>query len=239
MTEKQIGDVNSQEKGSGARYNQGKAALELIPLTIVAASARRVGHHEELCAALGDLGKFQTGGGEDALYSAINEISGDKYWSECAQVFDYGRRKYAEWNWAKGMPWSVPIGCAARHLYLGMMQEGKESLDKESGLTHRGHFLCNIVMLLTYLNTYPEGDDRPSKWFKTKVPEIVEIKDVTSVRLGPKRSPASFDPNILRDLGIDPATIWPRNKPSTTWQQHPIDPLDKDRRIKEWLQQDL
>ena len=60
------------------------------------------------------------------------------------------------------MPWSVPLACAARHILLGPM--AGESIDSESGLSHRGHFLCNIVMLLTFVRTYPEGDDRPSKW---------------------------------------------------------------------------
>lgn len=35
-----IGDVNSNEKGSGARYNQGKADLSLIPLSTLEDEAR-------------------------------------------------------------------------------------------------------------------------------------------------------------------------------------------------------
>jgi hypothetical protein len=31
---KGIGDINSREKGSGARYNSGKPAMELIPVWI-------------------------------------------------------------------------------------------------------------------------------------------------------------------------------------------------------------
>lgn len=35
-----VGDVNSNEKGSGARYNQGKADLSLIPLSTLEDEAR-------------------------------------------------------------------------------------------------------------------------------------------------------------------------------------------------------
>jgi len=158
-----IGDVLSDAKGAGARYNAGKIPLELIPLRLIAEQRRRhfggVGHNSEV-SALFALARFQEGGGIDALHDAIMAIG--PAWDECAAVFDYGRRKYAEGNWAKGMPWSVPLACAARHLLYGLMVD--EQNDPESGLPHRGHFLCNIVMLLTFVRTYPEGDDRPSKW---------------------------------------------------------------------------
>lgn len=62
------------------------------------------------------------------------------------------------WNWAKGMAWSVPIACAARHL---MAMLAGEVLDAESKLPHRGHVFCNLVMLFTYASTFVEGDDRP------------------------------------------------------------------------------
>jgi len=38
--EKQVGDVNSDEKGSGARYNNGKPKLSLIPLHTLTDEAR-------------------------------------------------------------------------------------------------------------------------------------------------------------------------------------------------------
>ncbi len=59
------------------------------------------------------------------------------------------------------MPWSAVISSCARHLRA--MMRGEE-LDSESGLSHRGHVLCNLVMLLSYLTVYKEGDDRPPKF---------------------------------------------------------------------------
>jgi hypothetical protein len=160
---KGIGDVASDAKGAGARYNAGKTPLELIPLRLIVEERRHtlcVGKYAKELKALEALAKFQEGGSVDNLLDAIQAIGSQ--WDECAAVFDYGKRKYAEWNWAKGMPWSVPIACAARHILYGVMQ-GEEN-DKESGLPHRGHFICNIVMLWTYVHTYKEGDDRPKMW---------------------------------------------------------------------------
>lgn len=157
-----IGDVNSHARGSGARYNTGKVPIELIPLRVIADWLKHDGiANTRYVAALHALGRFQEGEGVAALLDSIGLVG--PAFDECAAVFDYGRRKYAEWNWAKGMAWSVPLACAARHL-LRMID--REENDAESTHPHRGHFLCNIVMLLTFVRTYPEGDDRPSQWLR-------------------------------------------------------------------------
>ena len=110
-----IGDINSKEKGSGARYNNGKPDFSLIPLWTL----------------------------EDE-----------------AKVWMYGKNKYAAWNWAKGMDWSVPLACLLRH--LSAWQRGEE-IDSESGLPHLAHAMCNLRMLVMFSKTYKEGDDRPPK----------------------------------------------------------------------------
>lgn len=158
-----IGDITSTAKGSGARYNTGKPPLDLVPLSLLAGYHQHRPDYDALSdeqksaiAALDALGMFQAREGKllEVLYAL-----GDG-WDECAQVFEYGRRKYAAWNWAKGMPLSVPIACAARHLRAIIRGE---HTDPESGLSHRGHVFCNIVMLGTYMGTFTEGDDRPAK----------------------------------------------------------------------------
>jgi len=110
-----VGDVNSTERGSGARYNDDKPNFSLIPLCTLEDEAR---------------------------------------------VWAYGERKYAAYNWAKGMAWSIPLACALRH--LSSWQKGEE-LDFESGQPHLAHVMCNIRMLMLYSKTFPEGDDRPPK----------------------------------------------------------------------------
>ena len=111
-----VGDVNSNEKGSGARFNGGKPDFSLLPLCTL----------------------------EDEV-----------------KVWIYGKQKYAAWNWAKGMPWSVPLACLMRH--MAAWQRGEEN-DPESGLPHLAHAQCNLRMLTLYARTYQEGDDRPKEW---------------------------------------------------------------------------
>ena len=111
-----VGDVNSKAKGSGARYNDDKPDLSLIPLCTLEDEAR---------------------------------------------VWAYGKKKYAAWNWAKGMDWSIPYACAMRH--LAAWQKG-EDIDSESGQSHLAHAMCNLRMLTLYSKTYTDGDDRPKEW---------------------------------------------------------------------------
>jgi len=113
-----VGDVNSDAKGSGARFNTGKPDFSLIPLCTLEDEAR---------------------------------------------VWEYGKRKYAAWNWAKGQDWSIPFACLQRH--LAAWQRGEE-LDPESGLPHLAHAACNLRMLTLFSKTYQEGDDRPVKWLE-------------------------------------------------------------------------
>lgn len=163
-----IGDVKSDARGSGARFNGGKTPLELIPTWIIAAvctgllpdpgrqsPVKDFGRYEAR-QVLDELGAWQRNDGVSAL-QVLQAFEAD-WVADCAAVFDYGRKKYAEWNWAKGMPWSVPMACAVRHC-LAILR-GEES-DPESHLPHRGHVACNVVMLAQYESSYPEGDDRP------------------------------------------------------------------------------
>ncbi len=161
-----VGDLDSDEKGSGARMNADKLAVELIPVRIWAAILRgnRGLRDLELVTCVEDLALFQEGrlpGGQ-----LLNNVPIE--WLECAvYVFVYGMGKYKRWNWLKGMPWSVPLASAIRHakaMFAG------EDLDPESGLPHKGHFVCNLIMLATYYDTYKEGNDFPDpKFFRGEV----------------------------------------------------------------------
>ncbi|MDP2263270.1 MAG: DUF5664 domain-containing protein [Hydrogenophaga sp.] len=154
-----VGDIHSDAKGSGARYNGGKPAYDLIPASVVVPfwrDAELTEDQRRALDALDALGMFQAR--EGSAHDVLRAL-GD-HWDDCARVFEYGRRKYAAWNWAKGMAWSIPMACAARHL---MAIIRGETHDAESGLPHAGHVFCNVVMLLTYQGTFPEGDDRAAK----------------------------------------------------------------------------
>lgn len=182
-----VGDVNSDARGSGARFNDGKPALELIPLRLIALSYLsdlNTLDHDGIAAAeaMFELGKFQERRSAfAALYAAIQFLDHDgEAWNECARVFSYGAKKYAAWNWAKGMAWSIPIACGGRHL-LKILRG--EKIDDESGLPHRGHVMCNLVMALTFLEAYPEGDDRmPSSIFNGPSPDFSTSFESCSLR---------------------------------------------------------
>ena len=158
-----VGDIHSTAKGSGARYHSGKPPLHFIPLRIIADYEKLLWRHTpnlhrtESVTCLNYLGLFQETGETEHLTHSVLCLSG--CWEECAQVFAYGAKKYAQWNWAKGMAWTIPLACAARHL-LKTIQKGEVN-DNESCLSHRGHTLCNIVMLLHYTKYYKEGNDLP------------------------------------------------------------------------------
>lgn len=174
-----IGDVTSQERGSGARFNDGKPAVELIALRVMADTWAIVPELEDLAPTMQCLAEFQETGKLAPILRAIYALG--EPWAESASVFDYGRKKYAEFNWAKGMKWSVPLACAVRHLLA--LRRG-ETLDPESGLPHAGHVLCNLVMLATFVRTYPEGNDLPIKWLgsHTKTPEQLSQEALDAAR---------------------------------------------------------
>jgi hypothetical protein len=158
-----VGDVTSDARGSGARFNSGKPPVELIPVWLIANYHLNRPHdcHNEWAGPEAWRLLQALGGWQRGIVKAADVLDVMLPWEEdCAAVFDYGRKKYAEWNWAKGMKWSVPLACAVRHC-LAILR-GEEN-DPESGLPHRGHVACNIVMLAQYESSYPEGDDRPWK----------------------------------------------------------------------------
>lgn len=162
-----VGDVKSKAKGSGARFNDGKVPYQLIPIRIFAQqmvlNGDNVNGNKPIYDALVALQLWQEGGSILRLQEAAASIVGGSFggvaWNECARVFEYGAKKYAEWNWLKGMAWSIPLGCAVRHLEH---MYNSEDIDDESGLSHKGHFLCNVCMLMMYDEFYRDGDDRPS-----------------------------------------------------------------------------
>jgi Domain of unknown function (DUF5664) len=159
-----VGDVTSNARGSGARFNSGKPQLELIPLTFIADSFDLIFSSNPDVKTTYDMlrfsGMFQATGDVEHLNDALRV--GKSHWADCAKVFSYGALKYAEWNWVKGMQWSVPLGCIGRHSLAVLTGE---RVDQESGLSHIGHIMCNLVMLKAYTTGYPEGDNLPPKNF--------------------------------------------------------------------------
>lgn len=155
-----IGDVNSNERGSGARYNDGKARMEFIPAGVLYDYYEdRSGESHEKCVALQVMRQLDLleQGDESAIVGALDFL-GDHRWKGAGDQFEFGAKKYSAWNWAKGMHWSVPIACCKRHLVKVL--EG-ENTDEESGVHHFGAVACNLIMLLHFKRHYRVGRDLP------------------------------------------------------------------------------
>lgn len=189
----------SENKGGGLRHDAGKPDYSLVPLRLMLPTLQSPNDGAAwVLPVLRLLAAWQERSGTSNLAKAWN-VLGQEAWAECTQVFTFGASKYAAWNWARGMPWSKPFACAVRHC-LAILRG--EDTDPESGLPHRGHLACNLVMLLTYAETYPEGDDRAPAGSLAALPQA--------------EAPAF--PPIDRRAGVSlTEPIWPPLAAKFTW----------------------
>lgn len=58
------------------------------------------------------------------------------------RVLEFGAKKYGDYNWQKGLDKTEILESAMRH--LTDLMDG-EVYDKESGLHHIGHLMCNAM----------------------------------------------------------------------------------------------
>lgn len=77
---------------------------------------------------------------------------------ELAKVLTFGAKKYAPYNWAKGIAYSRILGAMLRHLLAFSRGQDK---DPETGLSHIAHLMCNCQFLLHFEKYRTEFDDRP------------------------------------------------------------------------------
>lgn len=84
----------------------------------------------------------------------------DPLWLECtARVLDFGQKKYAAWNWAKGtFDWSRLYAAQQRHMQAWWAGEDN---DPETGLSHLWHANCCLMFLTRYVHNGWGKDDRP------------------------------------------------------------------------------
>ena len=74
-------------------------------------------------------------------------------------VLTYGAKKYDDWNWAKGIPFSELLGAAKRHI---LAFEQDSPIDEESHCQHLTHAAVNLLMLSFYVlydENYADFDD--------------------------------------------------------------------------------
>lgn len=77
---------------------------------------------------------------------------------ELVKVLEFGRAKYAAWNWSNGLSWTETFESLQRHLLAWYTGEDK---DPETGLSHIAHVLCNAMFLMHFVLFGTGRDDRP------------------------------------------------------------------------------
>lgn len=172
-----IGSLESQEKGSAARANGGKPDWSLMPLRQIALLLRCCPdvpgpYRESLSQLVIDAAQVQETGRFDDAFNWLlhttkflaNELdtSFEGALIETIAVWEYGKKKYAAFNWMKGMVWSQTIASYMRHIWD--LARG-EMHDQESGRHHGAHLVCNAMMLVHFMQHYKDGNDLPTQWF--------------------------------------------------------------------------
>lgn len=167
-----VGDINSTEPGSAARYNADKLAFELIPveqlLTYMKNYPRLTPYEETFLRYLMEWQWKAVG-----AVTLLNHLLPDHI-EQGAKVLEFGAKKYAAWNWARGMKYSVVTGSLLRHLWKAVIL-GEEK-DDESGLDHWGHIACNVIFLVHYERYYKDGDDRPDIFSDDTIKEPKDVQ---------------------------------------------------------------
>ena len=87
---------------------------------------------------------------ENVRFDLITPIGLRRLAETCAE----GAKKYGCWNWLKGMPASVMLNHAIRHLYLWL--EGDKSED------HLAHAVWNCLAVCHFEEEMPQMIDIPS-----------------------------------------------------------------------------
>mgnify|MGYP001603291970 CR=1 FL=1 len=100
--------------------------------------------------------------------------------AELAFVYTIGAKKYADWNWLKGMRWNRVYGALMRHLIA--WQQGEQS-DKDDGQLHLASVAWCAFTLMEYARLGKGLDDRPHQIVLVPAPDDgVEDRDWQSLQ---------------------------------------------------------
>jgi hypothetical protein len=139
-------------------------------------------------------------------------------------VLTDGAKKYAPYNWARGMSWSGVSESMRRH-WEAFWLDG-ERYDPESGHHHLAHMACNIMFLFIY-DLFDLGDDDRHPVLRTPPKPISDLNEqeqaqtlkesITAISAIGAFTPGAdsgairhakeskpFDPNRGKDVQISP-----------------------------------
>ena len=106
----------------------------------------------------GKRSEFETGSVRDACEGkGIPSLIPVSALRSVAKRFEDGATKYGRDNWKKGQAITELLGSLFRHIIA--FQNG-EDLDEESGKSHIGHAMCNLLFIQYVLDNHKHFDDR-------------------------------------------------------------------------------
>jgi len=110
----------------------------------------------EIDEPLGDVTQFPTGAvrstdADDVRYDLITPIGLRRLAETCAE----GAKKYGPYNWQRGIPASVMLNHAIRHIYLWLAGDNEED--------HLAHACWNILAVCHFEEVMPEMIDVPTR----------------------------------------------------------------------------
>lgn len=109
------------------------------------------------------------------------------YLDGTAAILQFGAKKYAAYNWAKGMKWSRVYAALMRHMWAWWRGE---KVDKETGMSHLWHASCCLMFLVHYEATATGEDDRPAYVNNNK-------------EVAPKDGPITEHPTVQRLIELE------------------------------------
>ena len=99
-----------------------------------------------------------TGGEKGAKLARFDLIPADPL-RQVAEHYGRGAEKYADRNWERGYDWSLSFAALQRHAWEFW---NGEDIDEETGSHHLAAVVFHALALLTFADTHPDGDDRPT-----------------------------------------------------------------------------
>lgn len=133
----------------GDRHNEGKPPLWLLPWS--ALEPRIIDARSDAAYALWSWGR-----GEQMAW--IEHLREPGVLEGASTILQFGTKKYAHFNWEKGLSFIDTISSGLRHA----VAEGMK--DPDSGLPHIHHLYCNLIFAAHFdanQAQYKAFDDRP------------------------------------------------------------------------------
>lgn len=106
----------------------------------------------------GEIRTTSSTGGQKGVKPAKYSLLPPEAMSAIAEHFGVGAQKYSDHQWRKGYEWSKSFDAMQRHAWAFW---GGEDLDPETGTPHMAAVEFHAMVLLTFMSTHRDFDDRP------------------------------------------------------------------------------